>query len=91
MKKHLNLLFVLFASLQTLFAQYNISGKVTDNQGNTVSNAEVMLNTLVTSTNKNGEYLFDSTIEFDFPVELHFVRIEEFDNPDAYNVLILSS
>ena len=42
-------------------------------------------------TNKNGEYLFDSDIEFDFPVELHFVRIEEFDNPDAYKVLILSS
>ena len=41
--------------------------------------------------NKNGEYLFDSDIEFDFPVELHFVRIEEFDNPDAYKVLILSS
>ena len=42
-------------------------------------------------TNKNGECLFDSTIEFDFPVELHFVRIEEFDNSDAYKVLILSS
>tara|TARA_X000001382_G_scaffold99076_2_gene73516 strand:- start:3647 stop:4513 length:867 start_codon:yes stop_codon:yes gene_type:complete len=40
---------------------------------------------------KNGDYLFDSDIVFDRPVEIHFVRIEEFDNPDAFKVLILSS
>jgi len=42
-------------------------------------------------TVKNGDYLFDPTITFDRPVEIHFVRIEEFDDPDAYKVLILSS
>lgn len=42
-------------------------------------------------TVKNGDYLFDSNIEFTRPVEIHFVRIEEFDNPDAYKVLVLSS
>ena len=42
-------------------------------------------------TIKNGNYLFDSDIEFSKPVEIHFVRIEEFDNPDAYKVLVLSS
>ena len=42
-------------------------------------------------TVKNGSYLFDSDIEFTRPVEIHFVRIEEFDNPDAYKVLVLSS
>jgi hypothetical protein len=42
-------------------------------------------------TIKNGNYLFDPDIEFSQPVEIHFVRIEEFDNPDAYKVLVLSS
>jgi hypothetical protein len=40
---------------------------------------------------KNGDYLFDSSIGFTRPVEIHFVRIEEFDDPDAYKVLVLSS
>ena len=40
---------------------------------------------------KNGDYLFDSSIGFTRPVEIHFVRIEEFDIPDAYKVLVLSS
>jgi hypothetical protein len=40
---------------------------------------------------KNGDYLFDSDITFDRPVEIHFVRIEEFDDPDAFKVLVLSS
>lgn len=40
---------------------------------------------------KNGSYLFDSDIEFTRPVEIHFVRIEEFDDPNAYKVLVLSS
>ena len=42
-------------------------------------------------TIKNGNYLFDGDIEFEHPVEIHFVRIEDFDNPDAYKVLVLSS
>ena len=40
---------------------------------------------------KNGDYLFDGDIVFDRPVEIHFVRIEKFDNPDAFKVLVLSS
>ena len=40
---------------------------------------------------KNGDYLFDSDIEFTRPVEIHFVRIEEFGDPNAYKVLVLSS
>lgn len=40
---------------------------------------------------KNGDYLFDRDITFDRPVEIHFVRIEEFDNPEAFKVLVLSS
>ena len=42
-------------------------------------------------TVKNGSYLFGSDIEFTQPVEIHFVRIEEFDDPNAYKVLVLSS
>ena len=42
-------------------------------------------------TIKNGDYLFDSNVEFIRPVEIHFVRMEEFDDPDAYKVLVLSS
>tara|TARA_R110000796_G_scaffold194786_1_gene311137 strand:- start:7944 stop:8810 length:867 start_codon:yes stop_codon:yes gene_type:complete len=42
-------------------------------------------------TVKNGDYLFDPNIRFDRPVEIHFVRIEEFNDPDAFKVLVLSS
>lgn len=58
MKKHLALFFVLFTSLQIVFAQYKVSGKVVNNQGTVISNVEIMLNTLITSTNKNGEFNF---------------------------------
>jgi hypothetical protein len=40
---------------------------------------------------KNGDYLFDSDVEFIRPTEIHFVRMEEFDDPHAYKVLVLSS
>jgi hypothetical protein len=40
---------------------------------------------------KNGDYLFRDTFEFDFPVEIHFTRMEEFDNPDSFKVLVLSN
>ena len=40
---------------------------------------------------KNGEYLFRDSFEFDFPVEIHFSRMEDFTNADAFKVLVLSS
>ena len=42
-------------------------------------------------TVKNGEYLLESKVEFSRPVEIHFVRIEEFTDPSAFKVLVLSS
>ena len=40
---------------------------------------------------KNGDYLFRDSFEFDFPVEIHFSRMEDFTNADAFKVLVLSS
>ena len=40
---------------------------------------------------KNGDYLFRDTFEFEFPVEIHFTRMEEFDDPDSFKVLVLSN
>ena len=40
---------------------------------------------------KNGDYLFRESLEFEFPVEIHFTRMEEFDNPDSFKVLVLSN
>jgi hypothetical protein len=40
---------------------------------------------------KNGDYLFRDNFTFEFPVEIHFSRMAEFDNSDALKVLVLSS
>lgn len=53
-----------------------------------------MMNSQVKSykpTIKNGDYLFSDDIVFPFPVEIHFTRIESFDNPDSFKVLVLSN
>ncbi len=58
MKKHLVLLLILLGYLQIVFAQYKVTGKVVNNQGATVADAEIMLNTEISSTNKKGEFKF---------------------------------
>jgi len=40
---------------------------------------------------KNGDYLFRDVFTFEYPVEIHFTRMEEFDNPDSFKVLVLSN
>jgi hypothetical protein len=40
---------------------------------------------------KNGDYLFRDVFAFEYPVEIHFTRIEDFDNPNAFKVLVLSN
>tara|TARA_R100001460_G_scaffold100463_3_gene144109 strand:- start:4390 stop:5277 length:888 start_codon:yes stop_codon:yes gene_type:complete len=42
-------------------------------------------------TIKNGDYLFSDELTFPFPVEIHFTRMESFDNPNAVKVLVLSN
>ena len=40
---------------------------------------------------KNGDYLYRKELKFDFPVEIHFTRMEEFDDENAFKVLVLSN
>jgi len=41
---------------------------------------------------KNGDYLFRSDkYQFSFPVEIHFSRIEKFENKDSFKVLVLTN
>ena len=40
---------------------------------------------------KNGDYLFSDKLEFPFPVEIHFTRMEEFESMDSFKVLVLSN
>lgn len=58
MKKHISLLIVFWTCLSIAYAQFEIIGKVVNGQGEAVSNADVMLNTLTTTSNKKGEFRF---------------------------------
>lgn len=40
---------------------------------------------------KNGDYLFNDKLEFPFPVEIHFTRMEDFESTDCFKVLVLSN
>jgi len=40
---------------------------------------------------KNGDYLFRDVFTFEYPVEIHFTRMEEFDDSNAFKVLVLSN
>ena len=40
---------------------------------------------------KNGEYLYRPDLKYEFPVEIHFTRMETFDDENSFKVLVLSN